>query len=437
MSSSRAERRAAMPGSAADALSSAGAADAGTDRAAPIADRPEDLLRLVVALLADDLGRQRRRALDRAEWGRWSGETTVDEDGIGADSLARLELVARVSRMFRLHLTGVEDYLLLQRRLIDWAEIALEGLRRAPADAPLALAFQTSGSTGQPKIVTHALDDLVAEIAGHDVLFHGTRRIVALVPAHHIYGFLFTHLAPRCRGLDLLDLAGRAPAAVLAALAPGDMVVATPFLWGLLAEAAVDPPAGVAGVTSTAPMPPVLWRRLADRGFTLTEICGSTETAGLGNRTDPDAPFAPLAHLALDPGPPPHLRRRRDGQRLVPPDRLACAGAGGFRLCGRADGAVQVGGVNVFCDHVARRIADLPEVAGCAVRLDGAAPTARLKALVVPADGVPQAPAEREALIARLRAAMAGCLDAPERPGPIALASALPRDAMGKPVDWS
>jgi len=409
----------------------------GGARAEMLADAPEDLLRLVVAIVADDLGRQRRCTLDRCDWGSWTGETTIDEDGVGADSLARLELVARVSRVFRLHLTGLEDYLLLHRRLIDWAEIALEGLRRAPEDAPLALAFQTSGSTGQPKIVLHALDDLAEEVAGHAALFPDARRIVALVPPHHIYGFVFTLLAPRLRGLPVADLRGCAPGAAVRALAPGDLVVATPFLWELIARAGIALPPGLAGVTSTAPMPGELWRRLAGLGVALTEICGATETAGFGSRTDPDAAFAPLAHLALEPGTPPRLIRRRDGCPVDPPDRLAQAGDGRFALLGRADGAVPIGGINVFPAAVAQRIAALPGVAECAVRPDGATAAVRLKALIVPEGGVPEDEVDRHALVADLRRAIAAELAAPERPAAIALAPALPRDALGKPRDWS
>jgi 4-coumarate--CoA ligase len=399
---------------------------------------PRDLLRPLVSLLADDLARQRGRPPDPAEWRGWGPDTTVDEDGLGVDSLARLELVSRVSRVFALHRSGVEDYLLLHRRLIDWAEIAREGLQRAPSHPGPALVFDSSGSTGRPSTASHALRDLLAEADAHAALLPGIRRIVSLVPPHHIYGFLFGVVGPQRRGLPLLDARGRPPGALLGELARGDLVVATPFLWELLARSGARLPAGVSGVTSTAPMPPRLWHRLHDLGLaSLTEIYGATETGGLGARSEPEAPFRPLAHVELIPGPSPAFRRRRTGRRLQHQDRLAPAGRQGFRVLGRLDGAVQVGGHNVAPGRVAARLADHPAIAEAAVRLDDGGPTARLKALIVPA--MPEVMADgpcEAAFLDGLRRWMRGRLAAPERPERLDLAPSLPRDAMGKPTDW-
>ncbi len=400
-------------------------------RAALAEDRGA-LLRLLVSLAADELGRRRGRPLDRGVWGAWGDETTLDEDGAGLDSLARLELATRLEQAFELRRTGVEDYLLVRRSFGDWAEILAEGLRRLPAAPPLSLGFRSSGSTGEPKPCRHPLPALAEEAELQAAFLPRHDRVAALVPVHHIYGFLFGVLGPRLRGIEAVDLRGLSPGEAASRLRPGDLAVATPFLWGLFAEAGARLPDGVAGVTSTAPAPPELWPRLAELGLgALVEIYGATETAGLGWRTAPEAPFALFE--TLEPGPGGEVRRRSDGAALPVQDRLDWEAPRRFRVRGRADGAVQVGGVNVAPERVRAVLSGLDGVADCAVRLDGGGAGARLKAYLVPAPGGPSLAALEAAARARAEAALA----APERPARYSFGPEVPRDALGKPADWA
>lgn len=387
---------------------------------------PDTLLRLVAALVADERGRQRGRPLGPVDWAGWTADTRLDEDGVGADSLARLELVGRVNRFFHMHETGAEDYLVVRPTLGDWAAVAASSL----ALKAERLTFQTSGSSGAPSEVTHRLADLADEIIAQAGLFRDVGRVVALVPPHHIYGFLFTAFGPALRGLPVLDARAMGPGRVVATARAGDLIVATPFLWDMLLRAGARFAPGVRGVTSGAPAPASLWGALAGRGLSrLVEIYGATETAGMGWRAAPGAPFAPLDHLRAENG---RLVRRRDGAPLDPPDRLDWVGPGAFRPAGRLDGAVQVGGVNVFRERVRETLRDHPDVADAAVRLDGEGAAARLKAYVAPRAGVDGA---------RLAEALpdwcAARLTPPERPARFAHGPALPRDAVGKLRDWA
>ncbi len=384
-------------------------------------------LRLVSALLADEIGRIRGTAAPPCEWSAWGEATRIDEEdagagALGADSLARLECVARVNRFFQLSEVGSEDYLVIRPTLGEWADtIVASWAVRAEK-----LTFQTSGSTGTPKAVEHDLPALLAEARAHAALLPGVRRVLALTPPHHIYGFLFAILGPMVRGVGSVDARCWGPGRVAAEAREGDLIVATPFLWEMLLRSGARFAPGVVGVTSGAPAPGALWDHVAARGLTrLVEVFGSTETAGVGWRDAPDAPFALFDGLdRFGAG-----VRDAAGAPLPLQDALDWRGARRFFPAGRCDGAVQVGGVNVFPERVAATLRAAPGVRDCAVRLDGDGAAARLKAFVA-CD-----PDDRPAVETALRAACAA-LAAPERPVRVAFGAALPLGPTGKPADW-
>jgi acyl-coenzyme A synthetase/AMP-(fatty) acid ligase len=95
----------------------------------------------------------------------------------------------------------------------------------------------------------------------------------------------------------------------------------------------------------------------------------------------------------------------------------------------RIDGAVQVGGVNVYPARIAAALAAHPMVAEARVRL---ADAGRLKALVVPR----LADADPETVRAALRVWIDANLPVAERPRSITVLARLPTDALGKAQDW-
>ncbi len=359
----------------------------------------------------------------------WLSESPDGGPALGADSLELMTLATAASELFALRESGLEDLLLARRRLGDWVELVL----RARDLADTRLTFRTSGSTGEPKACRHDLRHLLTEVEALDALLRPA-RVLAAVPAHHIYGCLFTVLLPAGRGLPVLELRDRPPPTALSQARAGDIVVGHPAFWRLALRGAEKVAPGVTAVTSTAPCPREVWDGLADLGIArIVEVYGSSETAGLGWREAPDAPFVLFDHWQRAG----EGIARRDGaapaEPLALPDAAHWLDDRRFQVRGRRDGAVQIGGVNVHPEQVRRALLEHPAVAEAAVRPMSPAEGGRLKAFVVPRD----AAADPRAVQTEVLAWADRRLTAPERPRAIAVGRALPRNPLGKPADWS
>ena len=390
------------------------------------------LLRVVTDLLAAELALARPgRPPLPAPWAR-----TLDfARDLGADSLELLGMATALAEALHLHGSGLDERLLARPVLDDWVAAARAGLRAGARE----VTFRTSGSAGTPKRCTHTLATLWQETQALAGLLPGRTRILSAVPAHHIYGFLFTVLLPRaCAIGDVVDLRAAGPAAALAMARPGDLIVAHPGWWEALARLRPAFAPDVAGVSSTAPCPDALADDLAAAGLRLLQVYGSSETAGVGWREAAGAPFTLLAYWSGESTGGELVRRLPDGCDACYPlqDKLEWADARRFRPAGRIDQAVQVGGTNVFPGYVADVLRMHPAVADAAVRLMRQDEGRRLKAFIVPRPGH----GGDESADAALREALANWagerLAAAERPAAWTFGERLPRQASGKPGDW-
>jgi 4-coumarate--CoA ligase (photoactive yellow protein activation family) len=394
------------------------------------------LRRVVTDLLAFELAQMRPgRPPTPAPWAADAGFVR----DLGVDSLELMGLGTALAEALHLQRAGIDERLLARPCVGDWVASARAGLETGASADPggAALTFRTSGSTGNPKRCTHTLATLEQEAAALASLVPGRRRILSAVPSHHIYGFLFTVLLPRQvagpGAIDVIDLRQAGPAALAGMARAGDLVVAHPSWWE--AAARLMPAFGrdIVGVTSTAPCPDTLADALAGAGLRLLQVYGSSETAGVGWRDRASVPFALLPHWARLDDPASLVRALPDGttRRYPLQDRLDWADAAHFLPAGRIDGAVQVGGLNVFPAYVAQVLAGHPHVREAAVRLMRPDEGRRLKAFVVVAPG-----ADVDALRAALPAWAAARLTAPERPVAWTFGPRLPRQASGKGADW-
>lgn len=369
-----------------------------------------------------------RRVPPREPWhedARIAGRSPGD---LGCDSLEALWLTSAACEMFHLFEAGEQDAIVRAERFGEWIDIVTRAVARNGA----RVSFTTSGSTGKPKRCTHRLDDLDRETRHLATLFADRTRVLAFVPAHHIYGFIFTALLP-----DLLDAAVVDPAHAVQALSTlkrGDLVVSFPERWMWLERTIRQWPDGVSGVTSTAPCPRALIEALMGQGLAaMTEVYGSSETAGVATRAWPDTGYRLMPHWTFDDGHDAAVTRVIDGSGrcFELPDAVRRAADGRFTIVGRRDDAVQVGGVNVRPDDVAAALRERPGVSDAAVRLMRPDEGLRLKAFIVADVGW-----NEDDLRSQLDAWMGQALEPAARACALTFGRRLPTNDLGKSADW-
>ena len=388
-----------------------------------------DFVRVIASIVAAELAGLRKTSALIAPLALITAETELGEAGLAVDSLELLRLAASVNEFFHLHETSVEEYLLHHRTVGAWAEI----VQNAWAVWHERLTFRTSGSNREPKRCTHWFSRLAQEVEFHATTLSGTRRVLSGVPCHHIYGFIFTVLLPARLATEVHDIRAWSPARLKWEVREGDLLVAAPSLWEYLSRSIDRFDAAVHGVTSTSSCPAHLFTRLQEQGVMLTEIYGSSETGGVASRSRPQDPFAlfPFWERADE-----SLWRKPTeaiaGERFELMDEFSWTSPRSFMVGRRRDGAVQVGGINVFPAQVAARMATHPAVKECAVRLMAPSEGDRLKAYVVWREISPGA-----ATVEELQNWIRREFNTPERPVSLVFGVSLPRNELGKLQDWA
>ena len=321
-----------------------------------------DLARVVCALAADELAWRFKRHVDFLTIASWTEETALGAGGLGLDAEERTGCAARIERSFLMP-EGTLDSA-AAARVADWAERAGSAVARSF----LGMRFTAAGRDSESEACEHPAEDIFRDAAAAANLLYGRRRMISLVAPHSYTGFVATVLTPNLQGVASVDARALSPEDLAAALAFGDVVVATPSLWRYLMREGVKAPDNAMGVCFGEEMTVELAADMRKAGFgALRELYGSTETGLVAWRDSPGEPF-----ILFD-----HWRREADGlsrlspsgaeRRFAAMDELIWSGERAFRLGGRRDGAVQIGAVNVFPDRIARTIATHPLVEACRI----------------------------------------------------------------------
>ncbi len=236
----------------------------------------------------------------------------------------------------------------------------------------------TGGSTGRPRIWSKTVGNLIGE-AAYLVEAYGFSpddRIVATVPALHIYGLLYSVLAPLIASAAVSAAAPSFPREIAAAAeaSRATILVSVPVHYRAMKETDVPCPPPRLAFSSAGPLDADDADAFFQKtGTGVTEIYGSTETGGIAARCRAEGrqdlrPFSPVdwkiaagqLHVR-SPFLSPELPTDAKGY-FKTGDRAAAAPDGGFTLLGRTDGVVKVGGKRVDTEEIRERIRSFPGV---------------------------------------------------------------------------
>jgi hypothetical protein len=310
---------------------------------------------------------------------------------------------------------------------------------KAPApDRPWIRLF-TGGSTGTPRLWTKTTRNLLGEVNYLIERFQigSGDRILATVPALHIYGLLYSLLAPLAASARVSAASPSFPEEIkqqMAAMSP-TIFISVPIHYRALKDSPPDKGALRLAFSSAGPLAEGDGRAFSGAtGVDLVEIYGSTETGGIATRCreKDETGFIPydcigwrVAGEELD------IRSAflsaelpvRDSGWFTMADRVKTEN-GGFVVVGRADNVVKVGGNRVDLEKVRQAIAAIEDVRE-AIVLSNPAETGRDREIVALAAGRPT-PAD-------IRKRLTPVLEPHERPRRIVMVDSIPMAATGKP----
>lgn len=325
--------------------------------------------------------------------------------------------------------------------LRDWLHAPAEPLPPLELAANRRVAtVYTSGTTGDPLPCAKTAAQLLGEVATHvaELGWQPGQAFAATVPPNHLYGLLFSVLAPLLCGGSLARTTPLHAETLAAELAqtPGAVLVSVP---AHLATLEVLDPGALATltriITSTAPLPERVWTMLNERhGLVPIEVFGSSETGGIARRQrtqGAETPWQVLHGL--------HIEADSEGQlwvqspfvdpQLPQPlrtgDLVDLVAPGRFVHHGRSDGVVKTAGLRVSLQAIEDKLLLIHGVRDAAVVAIAAPQRLRdteLTAIVV-APGL---------TAKELRTALAAWFEPSALPRRFHFVDALPRAATGK-----
>ncbi len=340
---------------------------------------------------------------------------------------------------------GIDLSTLLDRAV---APASLENFAAAPpplldlAPARHLVTVYTSGSTGQHQPCRKTAAQLLGEAALQARTFQIVPDdcILATVPAHHLYGLLFSVLVPLIAGARFVrttPLHGEAVAAAIRAHRASVLVSVPAHLRSLALLDAAEFRGVRLLVSSAGALDAATRERIAHLGPDACEIFGSSETGGIATRAANGSPGRARAGAGWTPLPGVRVEAGEGGQLLLDSpfleadlprphpcaDRIALLQDGTFEHRGRLDDVIKIGGKRVSLSEVELRLREQLGVTDAAViAVPSERHGAELRAAAVGEDLDPAA----------LREALLGHFDATVVPRRVHVLARLPLQENGK-----
>ena len=243
------------------------------------------------------------------------------------------------------------------------------------------LRIFTGGSTGSPQLWSKTGANLFGEalFLSRHYGITADDRILATVPPHHIYGLLFSVLLPLVSGASVIDRTPSFPAEIadtVRTCRPTILVAVPAHYRGLMHQPLPGDSlrlafssAGMLGERENSAFS-------SHNHLGITEVFGSTETGGIGERNR----FRQQEHFTVFPIVDHRVRHGRLAVRspfispdlpvdeegfFLTADRVQSCPDNGFVFTGRSDNITKVGGKRVDLDEIRALILRQPEVSDC------------------------------------------------------------------------
>lgn len=324
-----------------------------------------DIFRVLKHLITSELAQIRH--IDTLYFEQYDWDENIDFiRTLEIDSSERVILTTAVSQFFHIYKVGLEQAFLKYQTLGQWIQV----VQQSWTVQNDAITFFSSGSMNKTKSCEHTLITLIQEVELLIQFFSETKRIVSFVPCHHIYGFLFTIILPKFLAIPVVEVPLFPHKKYLDMFEPYDLIIGTPTCWEVLERTIEHFPEHVQGITSTHYCPPQIIHALYSLGLEkMTEIYGTSETAGIGYRTDPYLPYLLFPHWQQE-NEQTLLRFHPDGNATsyVIPNQLVWEDMQHYWVGKRTDCAIKTANQLVYPEQVRQILQQHPAIVECVVR---------------------------------------------------------------------
>ena len=265
----------------------------------------------------------------------------------GAMIAGMREALPHLQHAFVIGGAGETGFERLHETAVDEAEAAALFAARRPGPDDVIQVLYTSGTTGEPKGVTHTPNTLTSNLIPYIARLHlsGDDKVFMASPLAHQTGFLYGVMMPFLLGCPVVlqDVWNRKVAADLFAREkPTFTMASTPFLADLTEEAESRPEAFTSlriFLSAGAPIPRVLVRRATENlGATIASGWGMTENGAV---------------TVTRPEDPPEKTFETDGCAL-PGMEIRAVDANGKPMPAGEEGRLQVRGCSNFVGYLKR-----------------------------------------------------------------------------------
>lgn len=298
------------------------------------------------------------------------------------------------------------------------------------------LVAYTSGTTGGHHACRKTAFQLFgeAQVLVETFAFDPHRTIGATVPAHHLYGLLFTLLIPLFSGARFIRPALFQPADVRLAQERYEItdLITVPTHVRALVSAGQAPLTLKRTLSSGAVLDiEVAEAFSAQSGSEVIDVLGSTESGGIAyRRATPGAVYVPFRGVSVAKSAEgqlllrsPFLAPGADWQLME--DRIELV-QGGFEHLGRTDGVLKIGGKRVAVQELEARARRLPGVSDAAALVQASSELRGTELWLAIATRDPRWTA------GTLKGALSEFFDSVVLPRRYRIVDELPRDGLGK-----